>query len=178
MGFFRIRLSYLGCGSRMRTVARQGPSIGRRNNNFLFASCSFRQSSSFRPQPLLKLSVPFSFHSPLPIPSSPCGHDPVAPGSVASMKSRESPGAPVNPNSSSQAPCSATPCTTPPALPKPATADQLSAAYSPVTRWNTTNLPLRVGADALSAAGASLMVAPFIATIDRYAAHPLRFSHT
>jgi hypothetical protein len=39
-----------------------------------------------------------------------------------------------------------------------------------VIRWNTTNLGLRLGADASCAATASILVAPIICVIDRYAA--------
>jgi hypothetical protein len=37
-----------------------------------------------------------------------------------------------------------------------------------ITKWNTQNLGLRVGADAASAAAAGLLVAPIVCTIDRY----------
>ena len=37
-----------------------------------------------------------------------------------------------------------------------------------ITQWNTQNLGLRAGADAVSAAAAGLLVAPIVCTIDRY----------
>jgi hypothetical protein len=41
-------------------------------------------------------------------------------------------------------------------------------------RWNTKNLGKRLAADAVSAASASVMVAPVVSIIDRSVIHPLR----
>lgn len=44
--------------------------------------------------------------------------------------------------------------------------DKMSLGTS---KWNTSNLSSRLGADATSAASASVLVAPIICVIDRYA---------
>ncbi len=56
-----------------------------------------------------------------------------------------------------------------PAVPAPpaVTMDPTTAGDKPATKWNTENLALRLGADAVSAASAAVMVAPIISIIDR-----------
>lgn len=46
-----------------------------------------------------------------------------------------------------------------------------SARPDRITKWNTTNLGLRLGVDGGSAAVASALVAPLICVIDRYVPH-------
>jgi hypothetical protein len=53
----------------------------------------------------------------------------------------------------------------PPTTPKPASTATTKPTLS--TQWNTTNLGLRIFADATSAASASILVAPLITIIDR-----------
>lgn len=45
---------------------------------------------------------------------------------------------------------------------------ETSSGQEKTSKWNTTNLGLRFGADAASAATASVLVAPVICVIDRY----------
>jgi len=58
-----------------------------------------------------------------------------------------------------------------PAVPPPpaaiVTMDKPAAGDKPATKWNTKNLALRLGADAVSAASAAVLVAPIISIIDR-----------
>ncbi len=41
------------------------------------------------------------------------------------------------------------------------------ASSSKAAKWNTKNLPLRLGTDLVSAASAAVLVAPIISIIDR-----------
>jgi hypothetical protein len=46
--------------------------------------------------------------------------------------------------------------------------ESMSAVKSESSKWNTHNLHLRLAADAVSAASAAVLVAPLIASIDKY----------
>lgn len=55
----------------------------------------------------------------------------------------------------------------PPQIPAP-NVHRTSLDANALSQWNTAKLGLRVGADLISAAGASCLIAPVICVIDRY----------
>lgn len=72
-------------------------------------------------------------------------------------------------------------CTPPTPAPLPSTMSRPGPeqqarppATQPRPRWNTEQLGLRIGADALSAACAGILVAPIVTMIDRYFPYPSR----